>query len=608
MKKRAIFLIYTTLVLSKPLYPADNEAFLPPIIITSSRTAEETALRGISYLNSADFNRVIGSSITDLVNELPSIDVRERGAAGVQSDLNIRGATFEQSVILVNGIRINDPQTGHHNMDIPFTSMDIENLELMRGGGSALYGPDAFGGVLNIITKRPGGRDVNAAFSVGSNDFLREAVSITQPVKNLKNRISFERSDSTGYRGKPTAFHITTASVDSLLEGDEGEVEFIGGYAYKDFGAGTFYSSLYPNEHESTDTRFGMVRGRFGSGMVSVEPKIYYRRHWDRFILDNDRPFWYRNTHKAYTLGADIQTTVATDLGAVIFGTELSWDKIDSTNIKKRERDRYGAYAGYNHKFPSGILVSANLRNDWFSKFGWEFSPQAGLGYCVNDKLTLRSSVNRAYRIPSFTDLYYADPGNIGNSGLEPESAWSYEAGVDYRDKFLKISATVFNRNASHVIDWVRNSAAQPWRAVNRGALDTFGVENLVEIMPGEIFNGMSIENISAGYDFIDSRKDKDAASFSKYALDYLRHNVSLNVTGKFPFGLEDVFKFSYKRRIDQSGYFLLENKVLKKTQIAGFNTEIYIEGTNLLNTSYAEITGVPAHGIWIIAGMEAHF
>ena len=105
--------------------------------------------------------------------------------------------------------------------------------------------------------------------------------------------------------------------------------------------------------------------------MVTVEPKLYYRRHWDRFILDNDRPFWHRNTHKTYTLGADIQATVTTDLGTVIFGTELSWDKIDSTNINKHKRDREGAFIGYNHRFPSGLLLNADMRLDRFSAFGW---------------------------------------------------------------------------------------------------------------------------------------------------------------------------------------------------------------------------------------------
>ncbi|MFH0840266.1 MAG: TonB-dependent receptor [Candidatus Omnitrophota bacterium] len=593
---------------ARPSYAGPDEVLLPPIIITPSRTPEETSSRSVSYIKEEDFDKITGTSINDIVKSLDTVDLRQRGFNGVQADLNIRGATFEESSVLINGVRVNDSQTGHHNMDIPLTSFDLESVELMRGGASALYGPDAFGGVLNVITKKPGERGVIAAFSGGSNDFLREAVSINQPVKRLKNRVSFERRDSTGYRGKPTAFHITTASVDSLLKLDEGELEFIGGYAYKDFGASTFYSSLYPNEHESTDTRLGIIRGKFERDMVTVEPKLYYRRHWDRFILDNDRPFWYRNTHKTYTLGADIQATVATDLGTVIFGTELSWDKIDSTNINKHKRDREGAFIGYNHSFPLGLLLNADMRLDRFSTFGWEFSPQAGLGYSINDKITLRGALNRAYRIPSFTDLYYTDPANIGNQSLKAESAWSYEGGADYKDTFLEAHVTVFNRNARNVIDWTRNSLSEPWRALNTGKIDTFGVENLIKIKPGEIFKGISIDKITIGYDFLKSYKHNNGAVFSKYALDYLRHNISIGAEAKLPFGIENAFKFYYKRRVGQSGYFLLENKVLKKTKIAGFDAEIYVEATNLLNTSYEEITGVPAPGIWIIGGVEARF
>jgi len=609
MKKGPLFFaIFLNIVILKNVCAESEETFLPPIIITPSRAPEETSSRSVSYIEKENFDKIAGASINDIVKNLDAVDLRQRGFNGVQADLNIRGATFEQSAVLLNGIRINDPQTGHHNMDIPLTTMDLERVELMRGGASALYGPDAFGGVLNVITKRPDKREVRTALSIGQHDFIREAVSITQPIKNLKNRVSFERKDSTGYRGKATSFHTTTFSFDSLLENSFGEVEMIGGYAHKDFGASTFYSSLYPNEHESTDTRVGIIRAKFTEGMVTVEPKIYYRRHWDRFILDNDRPFWYRNTHKTYTLGSDIQATVSTDLGTIIFGTELCWDKIDSTSIKKHKRDREALFFGYNYKFPIGFLVNGNIRADRFSIFGWELSPQAEIGYALNDKITLRSSVNRAYRVPSFTDLYYADPGNIGDASLKPESAWSYEGGIDYKDRFVNISATVFNRNAKNVIDWVRNSKAEPWQAANRGKIDTFGVENLIEIKPGEIFKGISIEKISAGYDFIDSDKKGDTAMLSKYALDYLRHNFSLGTTARFPFDIEGVFKFSYKRRCGQSGYFFLESKTIKKARILGFDTEFYLEGTNLLNTSYSEITDVPAPGIWIIGGVEARF
>lgn len=609
MRSRPIFFIVLIVALTAgPSSAGPDETVLPPIIITPSRIPEDTPLRGVSCIKSGEFGRAMGSCVTDIVNELPFIDVRERGAKGVQADINIRGATFEESAVLINGVRVNDPQTGHHNMDIPFTLMDLENIELVRGGASALYGPDAFGGVLNFVTKVPAEREINTAFSFGQHGYLREAVSITQPVKNFKNRISFERSDSSGYRGGDTNFDITTFSFDSLLDVDDAEIEMIGGYSYKDFGASTFYSSRYPKEHESTDTRLGIIRAKFNGDAVTVEPKLYYRRHWDRFILDNDRPFWSRNTHKTYTLGADIQTTVVTNLGTIIFGTELSQDKIDSTNIDKHKRDREGLFLGYNHTFPLGFLVSGNIRADRFSRFGWELSPQAGLGYGINDKIILRGSVNRAYRIPSFTDLYYLDAANIGDRGLKPESAWSYEAGMDYKDRFAAVSTTVFNRNAKGVIDWARDSNNEPWQAVNTGKIDTFGVENLVEIKPGEIFKGVSIEKISAGYDFINSYKHGGAALFSKYALDYMRHNVSLGVTGKFPFGVEDTFKFSYKRRIGRRGYFLLENKVRKKTRIAGFDAELYIEGTNLLNTSYEEIAGVPAPGIWIICGGAVNF
>lgn len=609
MKKGPLFFaIFLNILILKNVYAESKETILPPIIITPSRIPQATTLQSVSFIQNCEFDKVIGSSINDIVKEMPSIDFRQRGFDGVQADLSIRGATFEESSVLINGVRMNDPQTGHHNMDIPLTSMDLESIEALRGGGSALYGPDAFGGALNFITKRPADREVNTAFSFGTHDFTREAVSVTQPIKGLKNRVSFERQDSSGYRGKPTAFHTATFSFDSLLDGEWGEVEMIGGGAYKDFGASTFYSSLHPNEHESTDTRFGIMRGKFSGGAVTVEPKIYCRRHWDRFILDNDRPLS-RNIHKTYTLGSDIQATVSTDLGTVIAGTELAYDKIDSTNLNKHKRNRQAVFMGYNHTLPFGMALNADARLDYFSTFGLEASPSVSVGYDLNDRVRLRSSANRSYRIPSFTDLYYNAPGsNMGNASLKPESAWSYETGVDYDDKLVKIATAVFSRNGSNIIDWVRNSPQDSWRAVNAGRLGTFGAENLVEIRPKKVFKDFFIEKIAAGYDFINSEKHGAGEKFSKYALNYLRHNVSLSAYAVFPFGIEEAFKVYYKRRVDQRGYFLLESKTCKKIKMAGFDTELYFEGANLLNTSYSEITDVPAPGIRLTGGFSARF
>ena len=618
MKNRPLFFITVAcfvnclfaiefLFAQEPLDLEKPELPLPPIIVTSLRLPEGWALRSASYLTSDEFDETIDNSIPGLAAELPSLDVRERGVFGVQADINIRGATFEQSAVLVNGVRVNDPQTGHHNMDIPFTTMDVENLELLRGGASALYGPDAFGGALNIVIKKPDKRKVRAEFSVGQHDYTQEAVSISQPVGLLRNRISFEEKKSSGYR-KATDFEITTFSFDSLLENEFGEIEVIGGWSYKDFGASTFYSTSYPNEGEYTDTKLGIVRAKFSKDMITVEPKIYYRRHWDRFILDRDRRFWCRNTHKSYVAGTDIRATVDTSFGVVLFGTELSWDKIVSTNINKHKRRRQGIFTGYSYKLPSGPGINANFRADHFSDFGWEISPSVSAGYELNDKIQLRSSINRFYSTPSFTDLYYVTPANIGNENLIPESAWSLEGSIDYKDSFLKISATAFNRWARNVIDWARNSTADPWRAENRGEISTFGIETLLETHPKEFLRDSFIDKISLWYDFINSEKNDNGKTLSKYAFNYLKHHFHAKAESSLPFDIKGTVEFSYKERVNAQPYFLLDFKIYKNIEMAGFKNQFYIEGTNLLNTSYSEVGGVPMPGIWIIGGIKAQF
>jgi len=586
---------------------AEDGLLLPAIVISSSKIPEQRPLRNVTYITSGAFDDTAGSAITDMASGLHSLDVRRRSPCGVQADLNIRGATFEQSAVLINGLRMNDPQTAHHNTDIPFTAMDLERLELLHGGGSALYGPDAFGGALNIITKRPRGRHVRAEFGFGRDDYMREAVSITQPTGPVGNRVSFERSRSSGHT-EASDFEITTFSFDSLLEGESGELEIIGGYSYKDFGASTFYSSLYPKEGEYTDTRTLIARGRFAKDAISVEPKFYYRRHWDRFILDRDRRFWMRNTHKTYTSGAEVQLTVETGAGAVILGADISRDKIDSTNLRKHERNRWAMLAGYNYGMPCGFAMNADLRADRFSGFGWELSPSLELGYELNDRTRLRSSVNRSYRIPSFTDLYYVSPANIGNERLKAERAWSYEGGFDYEGDFFKASATLFKRHARDVIDWTRDDAAEAWTAENRGGIETFGAETLFKLRAAEFCGGLFSCGVSAGYDFIHSEKDSSGRRFSKYALDYLKHNLHVKADSRMPLGIKGMVKFSFRERAGGQPYFLLDAGACKEARIAGFEVEIYAEAVNLFNTSYSEISGVPMPGLGLFGGARAGF
>jgi len=170
------------------------------------------------------------------------------------------------------------------------------------------------------------------------------------------------------------------------------------------------------------------------------------------------------------------------------------------------------------------------------------------------------------------------------------------------------LSLTCFYRRADDVIDWVRDSAADPWRAVNQGRIDTTGVETLCEFYPAKVVEGHFIERISTGYDYLRSEQRENSSVFSKYALDYRRHHAFIKIITSLYYDISAILQLSYKERNTSHHYFLLDAKLSRQAQIAGFNTELYIEGSNLLNTSYSEVGGVPMPGITVVGGARTVF
>jgi iron complex outermembrane receptor protein len=285
-------------------------------------------------------------------------------------------------------------------MDLPLTLADIERIEVLRGGGSSLYGPNALGGVINIITKEPEKREGELKLSFGDYALSQEAVSLSFPFKKFKNRISFEKKKSEGYI-ENTEFDITTLSLNSQI----GSFGLSFGLTDKEFGADSFYSNLYPQEYEETKTRFAQIRTKVKKGRITLEPKIYYRKHWDKFILDRTRPDWYVNYHTTYLYGGEIQSRILSPFGSFVFGGEIGGERIESTNLGDHSRLREALYLEFSRKTQDKLFLNLGVRGDHYSDWEWEGSPSLSLGYKVSPSLKLRTSLGRSFRVPTFTDL-----------------------------------------------------------------------------------------------------------------------------------------------------------------------------------------------------------
>lgn len=617
MKRILPALIPLSLLLIPRAY-ADEPKRLEKIIVTPSRIQNPSGESGrsMTVLDSDTIRMSAYDALQDIIGNLGGIDIRRRGPEGVQSDVNIRGATFEQNTVLLDGVSLNDPQTGHYTMDLPVTSFDTERVEILKGAASSLYGANAFGGVINILTAPPEGKKTVAKVIGGQRDYFSAGTSVSHPAGPANNRFSIEWNRARPYIPN-TEFDILNMSDSACVDTPIGQYDFFFGYSRKDFGADSFYSNLYPSEAEYTDTRFFKLAGTIDRGNLKIEPKIYLRRHYDKFILSKDRAGWQTNFSTDYTYGASLGFVTQSQFMDVAYGFELSEDRIFSTNMQKHDRGKTGLYMEISPRIHERLHLNAGIRQDTFSRFDTEYSPSVNARYAVTDFFDLRASAGRAYRIPTFTDLYYTDAANIGNSNLKAETSWTYDAGFDCRVGPVKGSATYFNRQSKDTIDWTRMATSEAWRASNIGSISTNGMEMSLDMDPkafffflrkdDRLFKHFSPEKLFMKYVCVDEYDKHDY--LSKYAFSYAKQEILGGVEYSL-FGFTNAWVLNYKKRVGSDSAPVVvgakfTKNVIKKDKL---NFEIFLEFTNLFDADYAEQSGIPMPGRWLKSGARLEF
>lgn len=604
--ERAVIAAIICVLVPAAAFSEETES-LGTIIVTPSRIEgyASSRARSVRTMDAAELFGYGQGAIADAIGSIGGTDIRRRGPEGVQADICIRGSTFEQNTVLIDGVKANDPQTGHFDMDLPLTRTDVDRVEILKGPASSLYGPNAFGGVINIITRRPDTKELVIDASGGNYDYYRASLSASYPSGALANRFSIEESRSTGYMPE-TEFNILSLSDSARAKTAFGDYDFFFGYTRKDFGADSFYSNLYSNEEEHTDTRFFKLDGTLESGPLKFMPKLFLRRHWDKFQLDRNRPGWQTNYSTNYDYGGQLDCSLANEFLDSAYGFELSRDTIDSTNLQTHSRTKEGYYLEVSPKVVEGLAANGGIRGDYFSGFGWQWSPSVNASFRINDAVSLRGLAGRAYRIPTYTDLYYNDRGNAGNSGLRPESSWTYECGLDCRIKEFGISATYFLRDSYDTIDWIRTNSTLPWSASNIGSVRTNGFELSLNIMPKEIDKRLPASLLFMEYTALDSYAKH--TYLSKYALDYLKQHITAGAEWDI-LGFGNSWVLNYKKRVGDSGYVTVDTKITKKIIGKGaLALDAFFEITNIFDISYSEQSDIPMPGRWIKSGARLKF
>ncbi len=596
MKNIFILLIFTystNLIFSQ----SEFEYNLDSILVTANRvpTSFSEIGRSIEVINQKEIRQLPVSTIQDLLEHASGIDVKQRGTEGVQADVSIRGGSFEQTLILIDGIKLTDPQTGHHNMNLPIALDQVERVEILKGQGSRIYGANAFSGVINIITRKNANNNFQLNLQGGEHSFYKLGINSSWKFGITNHHVSFSKTKSDGYRFN-TNFENYNFSINNSFNFSRAVINTLYGFTDKNFGANSYYTTRFPNQAEKTKTQLAAISSDIEFDSFSLIPKIYWRKNDDEFVLDKYNHSFYKNNHETNVYGGELQATTNILGGATSFGIEYTSDKIVSNNLGEHQRERKGFFI--EQKVNLAKYLNLNLGGFAFnySNLGWKFWPGFDVAYSPTSNLKIFVNFGRAFRIPTYTELYYSDPVTKGNPKLQPEESNNYELGINYNLKSVKLNASVFRREGKNQIDYIKE-VDEIWNAKNITEVNTNGFEigALFRFEEGSFLNTIQID-----YTYLNSDKI-ETEQISRYTLTHLKHDLNVKLFKKLPLGISQGWTLNYENRISLEDHFTIDAKLTKTFS----NLNVFIKVSNVLDEVYEEIPGVPLPGRWIIGGVK---
>jgi outer membrane cobalamin receptor len=546
-------------------------------------------------------------SVPDQLRLDTSLQVQERGPNGVQADLSIRGATFEQSLILLNGMRVDDPQTAHFNLDVPVPLDAVAGAEVLHEAGSVYYGSDAIAGAVDLITAEPGppaaGQpsrlSLTARAGYGSFTSTEQHILANYSRQHWSEQLAGSRDTSTGfvadrnYRSEALAsetwLHSRLGITDVLLAGSD-----------RPFGANGFYGPYA--SFEQTKQWLAMLQQQLGERTLAG---VSYRRHSDVYILEVANPALYANNHIDEAWQGVVRRTDQLGRGVRLStGLDGSADTIRSSSLGRHGRNQEAGYASLDARADSRWTLSVAGREEVFSGGTTSFSPTAAAGYRVSERLRLRVSLGHGFRLPSYTDLYYSDPATVGNPNLKPETSWSYEGGgIWIPSDRISLEATVFQNRISNGIDYSKTSLAAKYQATNTGSLAFTGIEAALHLrLP--VFRGVRNQQVELAYTGIHASRSAPAGLISAYVFNYAAQIASSSWTGLIGSQMVARTQVAVIQRVGQTAYPLWSAALARSTG----RVRPYLRLANLSNTGYEELAGVPMPGRSITGGLSFYW
>ena len=575
---------FLVLCISLHAFSQEKTQELDSIVINSTRISlpfKENS-RTINIITAKDIKNSAATNVADLLQQVTGVDVRRRGTGGGQSDLYIRGGGFDQTLLLIDGIKMDDAQTGHHTMNAALPIEVIERIEIIKGPAARIFGQNAFTGAINIVTKKRLNNKVSINVEAGSFGQLNGSVTLGKETENTSIIAHLGALSSNGYRNN-SDYNNQNYFLKGIFNKKKQPIEVIATFFDKKFGAENFYTTNVTfNEYEETQNSLLGVSTTFKSNKFKVTPRIYWRRGQDMFLLRRDDPGFYRNFHITNKIGVETNASYTSDIGITGFGVDFSRFSIQSNNLGERVRTMVNFFLEQRFKLGS-FDITPGIAATYFSDFKFNAFPGLDIGVQISDKVRLYGNVGYTFRAPTFTDLYYSDPATSGNPNLEPEKAFAQEIGLKYSDDKFSGSLAIFNRDSEDLIDYVRqNTSINIFTAANIAEVSTQGIE--FESAYNFKMNNYN-QTITFGYtylndDILDQNKD-----LSRYSLNTLKHQLITRFTSQLFKNIRQNIIYKHAERTVGTSY-----NVWDASLIVDFNKFTFTLTTNnIFNAEYIE-------------------
>lgn len=610
---------------------------LDPITVTSSsiETRASKTGRNITVITAKDIAQLPVRTPDELLRFLPGIDVQTRGALGAQSDISMRGGTFQQVLVILDGLRLNDPNTGHFSGYIPVVLDEIERIEILKGASSGIFGSDAVGGVIYITTKSFAKQKVEGKRGIiqaagGDLGLLSSSgyYSVSNPTHHFQISALRNRANGPKQRGTNGYMQEDAFSFALSKQKNNWQTSFRTAYNEREFAAQNFYTS-------------------FVSDTAVEKVKIFWNQFNANYQKNKDQLTIYagfKNTEDNYRFSSissanssfsnlfqfnSVYTRMASEQTKFSLGAQYIGRNIRSNDRGRHTVNQFAVYGIVQHAFTSRFNTNASLRTEHTENAGWILVPQVNLSYQLN-QLQLRASAGYAYRNADFTELYNnynrtgVRSGSIGNPNLSAERSMNYELGIDWQpNAFGKWSFSLFSRDSRDLIDWSLTAYADMPRkenlvvngnyflAKNQNRITVSGLE--LDYILEKKLNEQNAVRLKAGLIWLNTESKQGPLSFYLSSAPKFLANFSTGIKIK---NFDISFTGLYKSRATQIGnallvplsseYFVMNTKI--NMHFNKVKHVLFLQADNLLNQSINDFVGTPLPGRWLQGGFRFIF